>query len=263
MNELVVRNHTGEPVTTSLLVAEKFGKEHKHVLESIRNLTAENSAVLSMFAESSYLNVQNKEQPMFIMNRDGFALLVMGFTGQKALDFKIAFIEAFNRLEEQGRMFQMNAEMIRGIVREELRGAVTPPAPGGTVGATAASTTNAQPRFKPCKDLTVKDDDEAKRFFGSVEGSPASKETMYANACVLNAIRERMIAETGKATRQRGGFMYFSQMGRALDEVWAAGWRHNLPTNARRLSGRFHAYMDGGYRSLVTGYIGNRNARKF
>jgi Rha family phage regulatory protein len=87
-------------VTNSLLVAEKFGKEHRHVLDSIRSiLTAENPAVLSMFVESTYLNLQNKEQPMYIMNRDGFTLLAMGFTGKDALKFKMDFINAFNKME--------------------------------------------------------------------------------------------------------------------------------------------------------------------
>lgn len=49
--------------------------------------TAENSAVVEMFSESSYFNEQNKEQPMFLMNRDGFSLLVMGFNGKKAMRF--------------------------------------------------------------------------------------------------------------------------------------------------------------------------------
>lgn len=90
----------GQPVTNSLLVAEKFNKQHKHVLDSIKKLTAENSAVLSMFVDSSYLNEQGKQQPMYIMNRDGFSLLVMGFTGKKAMAFKLEYIEAFNKMEQ-------------------------------------------------------------------------------------------------------------------------------------------------------------------
>jgi anti-repressor protein len=88
---IVIKSSKGTPVTTSLIVAEMFEKNHRDVLESIRNLftTAENSAVLKMFYESSYTNSQNKKQPMFIMNRDGFSLLVMGFSGEKALKFKI------------------------------------------------------------------------------------------------------------------------------------------------------------------------------
>lgn len=101
MTNLVVNNN-GQPVTNSLLVAEKFEKEHRHVLEAIRNIltTAENSAVLSMFCESTYSNIQGKQQPMYVMNRDGFSLLVMSFTGEKALNFKLDFIEAFNKMEE-------------------------------------------------------------------------------------------------------------------------------------------------------------------
>lgn len=100
MNDLVFINND-KALTNSLLVAKKFGKEHRHVLESIRKImTAENSAVLQMFEESSYLNEQNKQQPMFIMNRDGFTLLAMGFTGKQAMEFKLDYIGAFNKMEE-------------------------------------------------------------------------------------------------------------------------------------------------------------------
>ena len=69
-------------------------------MQSIRNLTAENSAVGNMFAESTYVNKQGHEQPMFYMNRDGFTLLAMSFTGDKALQFKLKYIEAFNKMEQ-------------------------------------------------------------------------------------------------------------------------------------------------------------------
>jgi len=115
MEELVFKSAKGNPVTTSLLVAIKFGKEHRHVLDAIRNLitTAENSAVLSMFYETTYLNSQNKNQPMYIMNRDGFSLLVMGFTGPEALQFKLDFIVAFNGMEKQLKYFKNPVEAAR------------------------------------------------------------------------------------------------------------------------------------------------------
>ena len=101
-NDLVFKSKDGQAVTNSIKVAEKFGKEHKHVLESIRKLmTAENSAVLQMFEESTYVNEQNKTQPMYLMNRDGFTLLAMGFTGAKAMEFKIDYINAFNKMESK------------------------------------------------------------------------------------------------------------------------------------------------------------------
>ncbi|WP_159522877.1 phage regulatory protein/antirepressor Ant [Sunxiuqinia indica] len=98
MNELVFQSSKGNPVTNSLLVAKKFGKHHKHVLESIDFLVAENSAA-RFFHKTTYAN-RGKDYPMYLMNRDGFSLLVMGFTGAKALRFKIEFIHAFNKMEE-------------------------------------------------------------------------------------------------------------------------------------------------------------------
>lgn len=104
MNEIVYRGERNQPLTNSKLVAEVFEKEHKNVMQSIRKLmegTAQNSAVRQMFSESTYLNEQNKEQPMFIMNQDGFTLLAMGFNGKKAMEFKLKYIEAFNAMKRQ------------------------------------------------------------------------------------------------------------------------------------------------------------------
>lgn len=104
MQGLVFKGHNDQALTNSLLVAEKFGKNHRDVLESIRELVrgcAENSAD-PMFAESTYTNEQNgQEYPMFLMNRDGFTLLAMGFTGKKAFKFKLDYIAAFNAMEQQ------------------------------------------------------------------------------------------------------------------------------------------------------------------
>ena len=69
-------------------------------MRSIKNLTAQNCAVGKMFVESTYVNQQGHEQPMYYMNRDGFTLLAMGFTGRDAMKFKLEYIEAFNRMDE-------------------------------------------------------------------------------------------------------------------------------------------------------------------
>ncbi|MCT3603199.1 phage regulatory protein [Lactobacillus acidophilus] len=99
MNELVIM-HDQQAVTTSLKVAESFSKNHADVMRSIRNLTQQNCRVKNMFAESTYVNRRGQEQPMYYMNRDGFSLLVMGFTGGVALQFKLKYIEAFNKMDE-------------------------------------------------------------------------------------------------------------------------------------------------------------------
>ncbi len=104
MNEIVFRGVNDQALTNSLLVAKSFGKEHKHVLDSIRKLI-EGCAEISadpMFEETSYVNKQNGQTyPMYLMNRDGFTLLVMDFKGKKAMQFKLEYINAFNNMEAQ------------------------------------------------------------------------------------------------------------------------------------------------------------------
>lgn len=99
MNKLVEVNNE-QVVTTSLVVAESFGKRHDHVLQDIKNLTTENSGVKNMFEKTTYTNSRNREYPMYYINRDGFTLLAMGFTGKEALQFKLDFLNQYNRMEE-------------------------------------------------------------------------------------------------------------------------------------------------------------------
>lgn len=99
MDELVyLRND--EAVCSSLQVAEKFEKRHDNVMRSIEGLL-KNEETHEMFKNSSYIEEQNNQRyPMYLMNRDGFSLLVMGFTGKKALDWKLQYIKAFNQMEK-------------------------------------------------------------------------------------------------------------------------------------------------------------------
>lgn len=87
------------PCVTSLDVAQTFGKSHDHVLRDVRKLDCSNEFRLSNFGESFYVNAQGKKQPMVIMTRDGFTLLVMGYTGSLAMKFKEAYIKQFNAME--------------------------------------------------------------------------------------------------------------------------------------------------------------------
>lgn len=91
-------------VTDSRSVAKHFEKEHRDVLKAIRHLVEgvrKSSQTPSMFHETTYVNEQNGQvYPMYLMNRDGFSLLVMGFTGAKALEWKLKYIEAFNAMEK-------------------------------------------------------------------------------------------------------------------------------------------------------------------
>ena len=94
---------SGRPATTSLEVANFFGKRHDDVIRSIRNLrpNCPKEFTARNFAASEYIDETGRSLPMFILYRDGFMLLVMGYTGKKALAMKLAYIEAFNRMEEE------------------------------------------------------------------------------------------------------------------------------------------------------------------
>lgn len=108
MNLVEIKNN--QPVTTSLQVAEVFEKEHKVVLKAIDELkegVAQNYA--NLFYEDTYIHPQNKQEyRQMIMNRDGFTLLAMGFTGSKALKFKLDYINAFNKMENHIRESRTN-----------------------------------------------------------------------------------------------------------------------------------------------------------
>lgn len=103
MNLVEVKNN--QVVTTSRQVAKNFRKQHKHVLASIQKLTsaqfsADVSKIKEMFFESTEPDTYGRKQKIYYMNRDGFSLLVMGFTGQKAIEWKVKYIQAFNQMEQ-------------------------------------------------------------------------------------------------------------------------------------------------------------------
>lgn len=101
MEELVFLKNE-DALTDSLIVAEAFGKDHRKVLRAIDNLVGglPKNGHTPMFIKTWYKHPQNGERyPKYLMNRDGFSLLVMGFTGKKALEWKLKYIEAFNKME--------------------------------------------------------------------------------------------------------------------------------------------------------------------
>lgn len=104
MTEELVIMRDRQAVTTSLQVAKVFNKQHKHVIEAINNKisSAENSAQYKlMFVEGTYRDSSGKTNKMYYMNRDGFTFIAFGFTGTKADQFKLKYIDAFNQMEKQ------------------------------------------------------------------------------------------------------------------------------------------------------------------
>lgn len=123
MSELVMIKNN-QVVVSSRQVAEKFGKKHYVVLNSIKEILGQarkissdssqtsksdcyhiktQNCVQTYFKATTYTSGTGKRYPMYLMNRDGFSLLTMGFTGTKAMQWKIAYINAFNEMEKQLR----------------------------------------------------------------------------------------------------------------------------------------------------------------
>lgn len=98
--ELVIVNG-GKATTTSLKVAEYFKKRHADVIRAIESLLQDaDIASRRNFALAEYIDDQGKPRPMYEIDRDGFTLLAMGFTGKQALQFKLSYIDAFNKAEQ-------------------------------------------------------------------------------------------------------------------------------------------------------------------
>lgn len=132
MEEIVYTGDNGKIITNSLLVAKKFNKEHKHVMRDIKLLNCSDSFRQSNFGLSFRIreiaNGGSKKEPFYQITRDGFTILVMGYTGKLAMQFKEEYIAAFNRMEAQlrnsetenvaSRLSQMDGELAK--LRSEL-----------------------------------------------------------------------------------------------------------------------------------------------
>lgn len=90
----------GKAFCDSLHVADDFSKEHKNVLRDIENLDCSEKFGKLNFELSSYKSAQNKKMPKYLLTKDGFIFLVMGYRGKIAARFKEAYIERFNQMEE-------------------------------------------------------------------------------------------------------------------------------------------------------------------
>jgi len=106
--QIVLVSH-GQTITTSVVIAEKFGKRHTDVLRAIGNLECSEGFRQRNFASADYVDEQGKPRPMFEITRDGFSFLAMGFTGKDAAVWKEKFIAAFNwQADEINRLRRMH-----------------------------------------------------------------------------------------------------------------------------------------------------------
>jgi len=97
MNDLLV---TPELTTTSKIIADHFGKAHPHVIRAIENMECEEKFKGANFGRCEFTNERGVKYKGYTLTRDGFSILCMGFTGKKAMKWKVAFLKAFNAMEQ-------------------------------------------------------------------------------------------------------------------------------------------------------------------
>lgn len=102
MSDIALFNQGGKILASSREVSEKFGKNHDKVCRDIKNLLKSQPTKLAIeFIESEYISDRGRTYTEYLMTRNGFSLLCMGFTGEKALEWKLKYIDAFNKMEEK------------------------------------------------------------------------------------------------------------------------------------------------------------------
>ena len=122
-NSINITNKEGNLIVSSREVAENFEKRHDNILKDIDELFLGSPKNLGhLFIENYYIHPQNKQNYReYLMNRDGFTLLAMGFTGSKALHWKLKYIEAFNKMEQtlkKGKPLQIDSKFIYQIAQQ-------------------------------------------------------------------------------------------------------------------------------------------------
>ena len=117
MNQLVIMKNR-QAVTSSTSIADNFDKRHDHILRDIRDLAKDVPNFGEMFFETTEPDSYGRHRRIYLMNRDGFTLLAMGFTGKKAMEFKLKYINAFNQMERSVKVPTTQIEALQVAVEE-------------------------------------------------------------------------------------------------------------------------------------------------
>ena len=216
-SSMVYKTEKGTPVTDSLKVARVFGKQHKNVMQQVRNIlgSAENSAHKNWFYKSTYLDAQGKQQPLFVMNRDGFSLLAMSLTGEKALQFKVAFIDLFDKMEKAIAEIQPTTPAIPKTFAEALR-----------LAASQQEQIEEQQRLIEAKEKQIEESAPRVLFSQAVESAESS---------ILIGELAKILCQNGIAIGEKRLFQWM----RDNEYLCSFGERYNQPTQRATEMGLF------------------------
>ena len=111
-NEIGLVNNNGQAVVSSRQIAENFSRRHADVIRSIESVIDSTQNCAQWFFATEYTDASGKVNKEYLIDRDGFTLLVMGFSGKKAMTWKIRYIDAFSTMEKQIKTMQQDSYMI-------------------------------------------------------------------------------------------------------------------------------------------------------
>lgn len=119
--EINIQEQNGQMVVCSVEVAEHYEKRHDNLMQAINKLMSTNNKCKEMFMPGTYSNARNHEYPCYFMTRDGLSILTMGFTGVKAVEWKVKYINAFNAMEKTIQLAKMDSYRIEDPVLRAKR----------------------------------------------------------------------------------------------------------------------------------------------
>ena len=214
--KIEVVNNNGQLVVSSKQVAENFEKEHKTVLRSIHEMLVAQNCAARFFYETTYEN-RGKQYPMYLMNRDGFSLLAMGFTGSKALEWKLKYIQAFNEMEKTIKEHR-DSYMIEDPIERALKWAEEQKEKQKALKALE----EAKPKVETYDALVNRESYVGIREMAKLIGYPVNK--MGAYLVQIGMVYRRKTNTSISRLRSSAPTAWCPISGRMLDGVVAATW---------------------------------------
>jgi Rha family phage regulatory protein len=188
-------SENGIPMASSLDIAKVFEKEHKNVLQSIENLFEDIPQDFNElnFQLVEYTDAKGEKRPMYNLTRDAFTLLAMGFTGKKAMRFKVLYIETFNAMEKA----LLEQSKKRGRKKQEQKEIVEEPLPlssvfSGPIPLTQSEKEGIQGIIDFIAFLNNASPDSIKEYLFNTMGVPSYEKFFYQDIRdILNILQAR------------------------------------------------------------------------
>ena len=107
--ENLIQIVNNQAVVSSRQIAERFGKEHRNILANIRQAVQSAEISADWFYQTEYIDSKGRTYPEYLMNEEGFTLIVMGFNTKRAIEWKVKYIQAFKQMKKYLKQLQVSS----------------------------------------------------------------------------------------------------------------------------------------------------------